>query len=175
MSEQYIAQFSTHLKPCDRHTPMMTRNRSLCPIWSCTDQPTMLFTITRHQIADQFSCSIHQTCTKGYIPRSTYYNHDHYLHMHSILNDTKTKSEGLMHCLLCIITPDYPRFPFQPHADHSVEACGSDDLTVRWRTLRATASRGTADARGVPRVTALRMDASLREEGDFRTRARCQT
>jgi hypothetical protein len=34
------------------------------------------------------------------------------------------KSEGLMHCLLCTVTPHYPRFPLQPHADHSVEARG---------------------------------------------------
>jgi len=56
--------------------------------------------------------------------------HDRYLHMQSNLKDTKMESEGLMHCLLCTVTPGYPRFPLQPHVDHSVEACGSEDLTA---------------------------------------------
>lgn len=42
--------------------------------------------------------------------------------MHSNLNDTETKNEGLMHWLLCTVTQDYPRFLLQPHADHSVES-----------------------------------------------------
>jgi hypothetical protein len=40
-----------------------------------------------------------------------------------------------------------------------------------WRTLLTATSRGTAETGGVLHVIALRMDASLRKEGDFRTRA----